>query len=81
MRTMPALSRQQLSLLALLTLIWGINWPIMKLGVTGYPPLTFRMLSMWLGLPLLAGVLVAMKVPFRIERRPWPEQLRQRRSF
>jgi hypothetical protein len=25
-------------MLVLLTLVWGINWPIMKLGVTDFPP-------------------------------------------
>lgn len=70
---MQALSRQQLSVLVVLTLVWGINWPIMKLGVTGYPPLTFRALCMGLGLPILAIVLRALKVPFHIERRHWPE--------
>ena len=50
-----SLSRRQLALLALLTLVWGLNWPIMKLGVSGtpalpapYPPLSFRAASMWL---------------------------------
>lgn len=70
---MQALSRQQLIVLIALTLVWGINWPIMKLGVTGYPPLTFRTLCMVLGLPVLGAVLVALRVPFRIERRHWPE--------
>ena len=28
----------------LLTLVWGLNWPIMKFGVTHYPPLSFRTL-------------------------------------
>ena len=73
---MQALTSRQLLVLVVLTLVWGINWPIMKLGVTGYPPLTFRTLCMWLGLPVLAGVLVALKVPFRIERRHWPELLK-----
>ena len=73
---MHALSRHQLVLLVTLTLVWGLNWPIMKLGVTGYPPLTFRTLCMWLGLPVLAVVLVGMKVPFGIARRDWPELLR-----
>jgi hypothetical protein len=35
---MQALTRRQLLVLVVLTLVWGINWPIMKLGVTGYPP-------------------------------------------
>lgn len=72
---MHALSRQQLVVLVLLTLVWGINWPVMKLGVTHYPPLTFRALSMWLGLPVLALGLLVLKVPFRIPRHHWRELL------
>lgn len=67
------LSRRQLTLLVLLTLIWGVNWPIMKLGVTGFPPLSFRTLSMWLGLPVLAAVLVLRREPFTIARAHWRE--------
>jgi drug/metabolite transporter (DMT)-like permease len=72
---MHKLSSRQWTVLVLLTLIWGINWPIMKIGVTGFPPLTFRMLCMWLGTPVLGLALLAMKVPFRIERRHWRELL------
>jgi drug/metabolite transporter (DMT)-like permease len=67
------LSRQQLILLVLLTLVWGTNWPIMKFGVTGFPPLTFRTLCMWLGLPLLGGFLWLRRVPFTIGREHWRE--------
>ena len=42
---MPHLSRRQLAILVALTLAWGINWPVMKLGVGNYPPLSFRALS------------------------------------
>jgi drug/metabolite transporter (DMT)-like permease len=72
---MPSLSRNQLVTLILLTLAWGLNWPVMKLGVTDYPPLTFRAISIWLGIPVLAAALVAMQVPFRVPRRHWPELL------
>lgn len=72
---MFALSRQQLAILVVLTLVWGINWPVMKLGVTGYPPLTFRALSMALGVPVLALGLLALRVPFTLPRRHWPELL------
>jgi drug/metabolite transporter (DMT)-like permease len=72
---MQKLSRQQLVLLVLLTAVWGINWPVMKLGVTGYPALTFRAISIWLGVPVLALGLVVLKVPFRLPRRHWPELL------
>ncbi len=63
-------------MLVFITLLWGINWPIMKLGVTGFPPLTFRAMSMWLGLPVLATVLFAMKIPFFVPRDRWLELLK-----
>ncbi|MDO9357633.1 MAG: DMT family transporter [Polaromonas sp.] len=62
------LTRQQLIMLVLLTLCWGLNWPVMKLGIADFPPLTFRALSIWLGIPLLGLALVVMKVPFFVPR-------------
>jgi len=69
--------------LVLLTLVWGLNWPVMKLGVSGtpaapapWPPLTFRALSMVLGLPVLAAALWWLKVPFRVPRAHWGEVTR-----
>nr|MDP2191840.1 DMT family transporter [Rhodoferax sp.] len=67
------LSRQQLVLLVLLTLAWGINWPIMKIGVADFPPLTFRALSIWLGIPVLGLAMVIMKVPFFVPRDKYRE--------
>jgi drug/metabolite transporter (DMT)-like permease len=72
---MQKLSAKQLWLLIILTIVWGLNWPVMKLGVTGMPPLLFRTLSMWLGLPVLALALVWLKVPFAMSRKHWPELL------
>jgi drug/metabolite transporter (DMT)-like permease len=72
---MHALTSRQWLILVLLTLVWGINWPIMKLGVTGFPPLTFRTLCLWLGTPVLGLALLAMRVPFRIPRAHWRELL------
>ncbi|HXD40195.1 MAG TPA: DMT family transporter [Ramlibacter sp.] len=72
---MQKLSRQQLVLVFLLTVVWGINWPVMKLGVTGYPALTFRAISLCLGVPVLALGLSALKVSFRVPRRYWGELL------
>ena len=73
---MQRLTRQQLVTLIVLTLVWGVNWPVMKVGVTDFPPLTFRALSMLLGLPVLGAALVLMRVPFRIPRTHWPELAR-----
>lgn len=72
---MQALSQRQLVILVVLTVVWGLNWPVMKLGVSDYPPLTFRVWSIWLGVPVLALGLVALKVPFRIPRAHWRELL------
>ncbi len=75
MPAMHKLSTRQWTVLVLLTLVWGINWPIMKIGVTGFPPLTFRSICMWLGTPVLGLVLLVQGVPFRIERKHWRELL------
>lgn len=66
-------SARQLALLVMLTLVWGLNWPVMKLGVTHYPPLTFRTISMWLGLPVLWLAVRWIKVPLHIPRNEWRE--------
>jgi drug/metabolite transporter (DMT)-like permease len=64
---MQRLTPTQLWLLVGLTLVWGIIWPIMKLGVgSGFPPLSFRALSMWIGIPVLAIGLKILKVSFTI---------------
>ena len=76
-------SRRQLWVLALLTVVWGLNWPVMKLGVSGtpdapspYPPLAFRSLSMLFGLPVLGAALLVMKIPLRLPRDTWGEVLK-----
>ena len=75
MNSSVRLAPRDWTLLVFLTLVWGVNWPIMKTGVTGFPPLAFRTASMWLGLPVLAAVLLVLRVPFRIARRDWRELL------
>lgn len=67
------LNRQQFLLLAFLTLAWGLNWPVMKLGVTDFAPLSFRALCIVLGLPVLALVMVVRKVPFFVPRAQYRE--------
>ncbi len=81
--TQPTLTRGQVVLLMLLTLVWGLNWPVLKVGVSGlpvdpqtYPPLTFRALSMGVGLPLMALTLKWMRQPLWLSVAHWPEMLR-----
>jgi len=73
--TAAALSfdRRQLGLVLFVTLAWGFNWPMLKMGVTGFPPWTFRTLSMCLGLPLLYLVTRMNRVPLHIARSEWRE--------
>ncbi len=40
------LTRRQLGLLALLTLMWGVNWPMMKFSLREHSPLYFRAITM-----------------------------------
>ena len=42
------ISRQQLFALVVLTLMWGVNWPMMKIAVRELPPLYLRGLTMGL---------------------------------
>ena len=70
---MPRLSRQHLLMLVFLTLVWGSNWPVMKMGVSGYPPLTFRTWSLLCGWPVIGVVLWRLKVPFDVPRAQWRE--------
>ena len=68
-----AFTRRQFALLAALTLFWGINWPVMKVGIGHYPPLTFRAIGMWLGLPVLWVAGRVLKTPLTVPRAAWPE--------
>jgi drug/metabolite transporter (DMT)-like permease len=72
---MPTLSRQQLLLLVSITVVWGFNWPMLKIGVNTYPALSFRIISMWIAIPLLALVIWRMRMPFVIPRHHWSELL------
>ena len=64
-----------LFLVAILTLVWGCNWPVLKLGVTELAPLTFRAAT----LPFAAlGLLLAARLSgdsIRIPREHWGKVL------
>lgn len=55
----------------ILTLVWGCNWPVLKMGVTELAPLTFRALT----LPLAAlGMLIVARMAgdsTRVPRELW----------
>jgi drug/metabolite transporter (DMT)-like permease len=45
----------------------------MKLGISDFPALTFRAISIWLGIPVLGLAMVLLKVPFFVPRDKWRE--------
>lgn len=66
-------SKRDLWLLAVLTLSWGINWPIMKIGVSEMAPMTFRMICMSAGMPIMWAVVRSQRAPLTIPREHWRE--------
>jgi drug/metabolite transporter (DMT)-like permease len=66
------LPRSMWALLALLTLGWGMNWPMMKLAVTDIPVWTFRVACTLAG---AAGLFLIAKfagLPAKVPRGQWP---------
>ncbi|WVN42288.1 DMT family transporter [beta proteobacterium MWH-UniP1] len=62
------LTRVDLLLLSLLTLFWGINWPVMKYAVLDYPPLMFRTWSMGIGIVCLGLYMLVRGEQFAVVR-------------
>jgi drug/metabolite transporter (DMT)-like permease len=68
---MQRLSRTDLTLLTLLTLAWGLNWPIMKIGITQFPPMLFRTLVLAGGVAVLWVWIRWRGIQLAIPRRDW----------
>lgn len=65
---MTSLSRKDWLLLVLLTVCWGINWPIMKIGVQFFPPIAFRSLCMLGSIPILWLAVRSQGISLKIPR-------------
>jgi len=65
------LSRASLALLVGLSLVWGLNWPVMKTVLIDVPPLTFRALCTIAGGLGLLGLAWAGGFSIRVPRREW----------
>ena len=59
---------RSLVLLAVLTVTWGMNWSVMKIGATQLPPLWFRSIGLVLGTALIGAILVARGRSLRLPR-------------
>jgi drug/metabolite transporter (DMT)-like permease len=64
-----------LMFLAITSVGWGFNWPIMKYLLSELPPLTMRGLTGVAGASLLAGLAILSGQSLRVPRELWPRLL------
>jgi drug/metabolite transporter (DMT)-like permease len=69
------LPRSLWALLALLTLFWGLNWPMMKLALSGLPVWTFRAACISAGAIGLFAIARAGGLTIRVPQGQWPRLL------
>jgi drug/metabolite transporter (DMT)-like permease len=65
------LTRRDAGLLVLLTLMWGVNWPVMKFSLREMTPLWFRAVTMAGGATMLLLFYLARGVDMRLPRAEW----------
>jgi drug/metabolite transporter (DMT)-like permease len=65
------LDSRQLTALVVLTIFWGVNWPVLKLGVTSMPPVWFRFLGVAGGTVLLGAYAAARAEPMIVPHAYW----------
>jgi drug/metabolite transporter (DMT)-like permease len=66
------LTRRDAGALVLMTLMWGVNWPVMKFALREVSPLWLRALTMGGGALTLAAWYAHRGVPLTIPRHEWP---------
>lgn len=66
------LPRSTWALLAVLTLGWGMNWPMIKMAVTDIPIWTFRAECLAVGAAGMFAIARAAGMPIRVPRDQWP---------
>lgn len=74
---MPAfqLSTRQIQILLMMTVIWGVNWTVMKYATNQMQPLTFRTTSMVLALFTFWVMAASMKITLKVPRPLLPRVL------
>jgi drug/metabolite transporter (DMT)-like permease len=64
-------TRTSFVLLIGLSVVWGLNWPIMKIALADFEPLTFRTLCIGAGAIGLAAIARAAGLSLAVPRREW----------
>jgi drug/metabolite transporter (DMT)-like permease len=60
-----------LALVVGLSILWGINWPMLKIGLSEIPPWTFRAMMLGIGGPCLLAIVRTMGTDIRAPREAW----------
>jgi len=61
-----------LAAVSVFSLVWGVNWPILKMGVAEIAPLTFRTLTLPLSAAGLFAIALLTRESIRVPRALWP---------
>ena len=69
---MDRVSPKVLVLLALLTFVWGTNWPLFKIALDELPVLTFRSIVLISACVVLVAILAVRGESFRVPKGKWP---------
>ena len=69
---MHRVSPKVLALLALLTAVWGTNWPLFRIALDELPVLTFRSITMIVGVAMLSAILLVRGDGFAVPKGKWP---------
>lgn len=69
---MTRVSPKVLALLALLTLVWGTNWPLFSIALAELPVLTFRTIVLVAATTVLATILLVRGESFAVPKGRWP---------
>lgn len=69
---MDRVSPKVLALLALLTLVWGTNWPLFKIALDELPVLTFRTIVLVTATIVLTAIVLARGESFAVPKGKWP---------
>lgn len=64
-------SRGQVALVLLLGVIWGMNWPAVRIGLSEIGPWTLRAISLCLASAVLIGLSLARGRSLRVKRSHW----------
>jgi len=71
----PPVPRRALVLLAILTLVWGTNWPLFPIAVREVSVWTFRAIAVLVSGSVLLGIAKARGQSLRIPSKHWPAVL------